>query len=59
MRIIITGHKGQLGRALWRILESDHALLGMDLPEHDITDGTMTAQTVKPSGRTSSCIQPP
>jgi dTDP-4-dehydrorhamnose reductase len=47
MRIIITGHKGQLGRALWRILESDHSLLGMDLPEHDITNGTMTAQTVK------------
>lgn len=46
MRIIITGHKGQLGRALWRILESDHDLLGIDLPEHDITDATATAQTV-------------
>jgi dTDP-4-dehydrorhamnose reductase len=46
MRIIITGHKGQLGRALWRILESEHDLLGMDLPEHDITEATATAQTV-------------
>jgi dTDP-4-dehydrorhamnose reductase len=46
MRIIVTGHKGQLGRALWAILESDHELLGMDLPEHDITDAVGTAQTV-------------
>ena len=46
MRIVVTGHKGQLGRALWRILESDHVLLGMDLPEHDITDAPATAQTV-------------
>lgn len=46
MRLIITGHKGQLGRALWRALESDHDLLGMDLPEHDITDPAETAQTV-------------
>jgi len=47
MRIIITGHKGQLGRALWRILEpeNDHDLLGLDLPEHDITDAATTAQT--------------
>lgn len=50
MRIIITGHKGQLGSALWRILEleleNDHDLLGMDLPEHDITEAATTAQTV-------------
>lgn len=46
MHIIITGHKGQLGRALWRILESEHDLLGMDLPEHDITDAAATVQTV-------------
>lgn len=46
MRIIITGHKGQLGRALWRLLESEHDLLGIDLPEHDITDATATAQAV-------------
>lgn len=50
MRIIITGHKGQLGSALWRILESEHDLLGMDLPEHDITDPVATAQTVADFG---------
>ncbi len=38
MRIIITGHKGQLGRALRARLEGAHDLLGLDLPEHDITD---------------------
>jgi len=46
MRIIVTGHKGQLGRALWRVLESHHALLGMDLPQHDITDAGATMETV-------------
>jgi len=46
MRIIVTGHKGQLGRAVWHILESDHDLLGMDLPEHDITDAAATMGTV-------------
>ncbi len=46
MRIVITGHKGQLGRALWRILESDHDLLGMDLPEHDITDAAAAMKAV-------------
>ncbi|MFZ5915970.1 MAG: dTDP-4-dehydrorhamnose reductase [Chloroflexota bacterium] len=40
MRILITGHKGQLGRALWRVLASEHELMGMDLPEYDITDPT-------------------
>jgi len=45
MRIIITGHKGQLGRALWRALENEHSLLGMDLPEHDITAAATTMQT--------------
>jgi len=37
MRIAITGHKGQLGRALQRRL-GDHELLLVDLPEADITD---------------------
>jgi len=46
MHIIVTGHKGQLGRALWAILENDHELLGMDLPEHDITDAETTTETV-------------
>jgi dTDP-4-dehydrorhamnose reductase len=37
MRIAITGHKGQLGRALQMVLGGEE-LLGIDLPEHDITD---------------------
>ncbi len=46
MRIFITGHKGQLGRELWRTLEGEHDLLGIDLPEHDITDAAAVAHTV-------------
>jgi dTDP-4-dehydrorhamnose reductase len=37
MRIYITGAKGQLGRALMRRL-AQHDLLGVDLPEVDLTD---------------------
>jgi dTDP-4-dehydrorhamnose reductase len=37
MRIAITGHKGQLGTALKQALTSEE-LLGLDLPEYDITD---------------------
>jgi len=37
VRIVITGYKGQLGSALQQAL-SDDKLLGLDLPEHDITD---------------------
>jgi dTDP-4-dehydrorhamnose reductase len=37
MRIYITGSKGQLGRALMRRLDQ-HELLGVDLPEIDLTD---------------------
>ncbi len=37
MRIYITGAKGQLGRALMRRL-AQHELLGVDLPEVDLTD---------------------
>jgi dTDP-4-dehydrorhamnose reductase len=36
MRIAITGHKGQLGQALLETLVDDE-VLGLDLPEHDIT----------------------
>jgi dTDP-4-dehydrorhamnose reductase len=36
MRIVITGCKGQLGRILCGRL-ADHETLGIDLPEHDIT----------------------
>mgnify|MGYP006288472475 FL=1 len=39
MRILITGHKGQLGRALVPLLEeAGHPVTGADLPEHDITE---------------------
>lgn len=37
MRIVITGHKGQLGTALQAALAGAE-ILGVDLPEHDITD---------------------
>lgn len=37
MRIAMTGHKGQLGTALWAELTGAE-ILGIDLPEHDITD---------------------
>jgi dTDP-4-dehydrorhamnose reductase len=37
LRIFITGDKGQLGRALCRVL-TEHALAGCDLPEVDVTD---------------------
>jgi dTDP-4-dehydrorhamnose reductase len=37
MRIVLTGHKGQLGTALQQSL-ADHDILGLDLPEYDITD---------------------
>ncbi len=39
MRIVITGHKGQLGQALQTALAGEE-LFGLDLPEHDITDPT-------------------
>ncbi len=47
MRILITGHKGQLGRALWAALEAGHDLLGLDLPEADITDRAALTATVR------------
>jgi dTDP-4-dehydrorhamnose reductase len=37
MRIIITGHKGQLGRALQEVLGGEE-LRGLDLPECDLAD---------------------
>lgn len=37
MKILLTGHKGQLGRTLLPLLV-DHDVFGVDLPEHDITD---------------------
>lgn len=37
MRILITGHKGQLGQQLFDVLDQ-HTLSGVDLPEIDITE---------------------
>lgn len=45
MRIVITGHKGQLGTALQNAL-SGAELLGLDLPEHDITDPPSIAEAI-------------
>jgi len=43
MRVVITGHRGQLGRALQHTF-AGHDMLGVDLPEHDITNpNTLTA----------------
>lgn len=45
MRIVLTGHKGQLGRALHAAL-ADDVVLGVDLPEHDITDPGAISRTI-------------
>jgi dTDP-4-dehydrorhamnose reductase len=37
MRIAITGYRGQLGRALYALLQGEE-LLPIDLPDHDFTD---------------------
>jgi len=37
MKILLTGHKGQLGRTLLPLLTA-HDVFGLDLPAHDITD---------------------
>ncbi|MBN1813811.1 MAG: dTDP-4-dehydrorhamnose reductase [Anaerolineae bacterium] len=38
MRILLAGHLGQLGRTLLPLLARDHAVEGIDLPVHDITN---------------------
>ena len=45
MRIVITGYKGQLGRSLQKALAGEETL-GLDLPEHDITDPAATAEAI-------------
>jgi dTDP-4-dehydrorhamnose reductase len=45
-RIAITGHKGQLGTALFQAL-SGSKLLGLDLPDHDISDPASIGQTLE------------
>ena len=37
MRVLVTGSRGQLGRALERVATGRHELIGVDLPEFDIT----------------------
>jgi len=47
LRIAVTGHKGQLGTALQSALAGAE-LIGLDLPEHDITDaGSISAAIVE------------
>jgi dTDP-4-dehydrorhamnose reductase len=41
MRVVITGHNGQLGRQLQAVFAS-HELLGIDLPDDDITEPGVT-----------------
>ncbi|MBN1180553.1 MAG: dTDP-4-dehydrorhamnose reductase [Anaerolineae bacterium] len=38
MRILLAGHRGQLGRALMPLLMEAHDVRGVDLPDDDITD---------------------
>jgi dTDP-4-dehydrorhamnose reductase len=45
VRIVITGHKGQLGTALQEALVGEE-LFGLDLPEHDITVPSSTIATL-------------
>lgn len=45
MRIVITGHKGQLGRTLQSALAGEE-LFGVDLPEHDITNPATIVDTI-------------
>ncbi|MCL7451705.1 MAG: dTDP-4-dehydrorhamnose reductase [Anaerolineae bacterium] len=45
MRIAITGHKGQLGTVLQQVLVAEE-IVGLDLPEHDITDPVSIVETV-------------
>jgi len=53
MRIVITGHKGQLGQALQKALRAEKSgptcgcqIVGLDLPEVDITDPMATIGAV-------------
>lgn len=44
MRVVITGHKGQLGQALQQAFKG-HDILGIDLPEHDIANPSAMSNT--------------
>jgi dTDP-4-dehydrorhamnose reductase len=43
MRVVITGHRGQLGRQL-QIAFAGHEILGLDMPEDDITIPAISAR---------------
>ena len=45
MRIVITGHRGQLGQVLQQTFIEDE-ILGIDLPEHDITDAQSVSRAI-------------
>ncbi|HEY51979.1 MAG TPA: dTDP-4-dehydrorhamnose reductase [Caldilineae bacterium] len=45
MKILIIGHKGQLGRTIMHT-PTAHELVGIDLPEHDITDAADVIPTI-------------
>lgn len=45
MRIVVTGHKGQLGRQLLRAFAGND-ILGLDVPEHDITTYPAIVDTI-------------
>jgi dTDP-4-dehydrorhamnose reductase len=45
MRIVVTGHKGQLGRVLLETLDQDE-VWGLDLPEYDITQGELISNAI-------------
>jgi len=46
MRIVITGAKGMLGRELVEYLTPQHDVLGLDLPECDLTDGEAARRAI-------------
>lgn len=47
MKILLTGHKGQLGRTLLSLLEKAHEVQGFDLPEHNITDRSLVNKVLR------------
>ena len=48
MRILVTGSRGQLGRALERVAaERGHVFVGCDLPELDVTDAAAVHAAVR------------
>ena len=56
MKILLTGHKGQLGRTLLPLLEQAHVVVGIDLPEYDITDPQSIESAVTTGGPVEAVI---